>query len=169
MDKARVDIIAGKYLDSVYHIAVNYCKNSEDAEDAVQNAFLKLLTTDVAFNDDEHIHRWLIRVTINECKKVWRSFWHRKIESLDALYDANENNQLLLKRDDCSNDQTREILAEVLKLPSKYSNVLHLHYYEGYTVDEIADILGLTHSNVAVRLHRGRRLLKEVLEKGGIL
>ena len=67
MKKADVEAIADRYLNSVYRVAVNYCKNADDASDAVQNAFLKLLNTDMVFNDDEHVHRWLIRVTINEC------------------------------------------------------------------------------------------------------
>ncbi|MCR5206572.1 MAG: sigma-70 family RNA polymerase sigma factor [Lachnospiraceae bacterium] len=169
MDKAKVESIAVKYLDSIYHIAVNYCKNAEDAADAVQNAFLKLLTADMVFNDDEHIHRWLIRVTINECKKVWRSFWHRNIGSLEALYETNENDPILLQADDGQAEVKREMAEAVLHMPPKYSTVLHLHYYDGYTVDEIADLLGLTPSNVAVRLHRGRQKLKETLRKGDYL
>lgn len=169
MEKAKIESMAERYLDSIYHIAVSYCKNREDAADAVQNAFLKLLTTDTVFNDDEHIHRWLIRVTINECKKVWRSFWHRNIESLDALYDVNENNPALLQADNGQTGIKKEIAETILHMPSKYSTVIHLHYYDGYSVDEIADILGLTPSNVAVRLHRGRQKLKEALRKGDFL
>jgi len=165
MDKEKLDTIAKKYLDSVYHIAVGYCKNKDDAADAVQNAFLKLVSTDTVFNDDEHIHRWLIKVTINECKKVWRSFWHRNMVSLDELYDINENNLAFLC-EDSHEELSKELLETVMNLPPKYSTVLHLHYYEGYSVEEIADILGLSTSNVAVRLHRGRMKLKETLTKG---
>ena len=89
MDKDNLEAIAGRYLDSVYRVAVNYCKNTENAADAVQNAFLKLMTTDTAFADDEHVHRWLLRVTINECKGFWRSFWHRNVVSLDALCEES--------------------------------------------------------------------------------
>ena len=54
MDKANVESIADRYLDSIYRIAVNYCKNTDDAEDAVQNAFLKMINTDTVFTEDEH-------------------------------------------------------------------------------------------------------------------
>lgn len=67
MEKKQMETIAVRYLDSVYRIALNYCKDTEDAKDAVQNAFLKLMMTETVFSDNEHIHRWLIRVTINEC------------------------------------------------------------------------------------------------------
>ena len=111
MDKADLRAIADKYMDSVYRIAVNYCKNADDAADAVQNAFLKT--------------------------------------------------------DDIEENPACEIWNAVTRLPAKYSIILHLHYHEGYTVEEIAEILKLTPSNVLVRLHRGRNKLKEVLAKGG--
>lgn len=168
MDKEKIDYIAGKYLDSVYHIAVNYCKNAEDAEDAVQNAFVKLMTTDTVFNDDEHIHRWLIKVTINECKMLWRSFWRRNTESLDAMYEANENHPALMQAEDDRTELAQALADAVLKMPAKYSTVIHLHYYEGYSVEEIADILGLTPSNVTIRLHRGRQKLKKLLGDGAV-
>ena len=167
MDKADLRAIADKYMDSVYRIAVNYCKNADDAADAVQNAFLKLLTTRTVFENDEHVHRWLIRVTINECKGFWRSFWHRNVISLDAMHEANENDPAFFKTDYTEENPACEIWNAVTRLPAKYSIILHLHYHEGYTVEEIAEILKLTPSNVLVRLHRGRNRLKEVLAKGG--
>ena len=166
MDRARFESVAEKYLDSVYRAAVNYCKNADDAADAVQNAFFKLMTTDKVFEDDEHVHRWLIRVTINECKGFWRSFWRRNVISLDALHDENENNPVFCQTDDHGSISLAEIWNAVTALPAKYSIVLHLHYHEGYTVEEIAEILGLTPSNVLIRLHRGRTKLKDVFAKG---
>ena len=166
MDKARFESVAEKYLDSVYRAAVNYCKNTDDAADAVQNAFFKLMTTNTVFEDDEHIHRWLIRVAVNECKGFWRSFWHRNVISLDALHEENENDPVFCQQDNHETVSAAKIWDAVTALPSKYSIVLHLHYHEGYTVEGIAEILGLTPSNVLVRLHRGREKLKTEFEKG---
>lgn len=168
MDRARFEAVAEKYLDSVYRTAVNYCKDADDAADAVQNAFLKLLNSDTAFIDDEHVHRWLIRVTINECKMFWRSYWYRNVESLDAMHEANENNPVFCMNDNDSSDFKNEIWNAVNSLPSKYSVILHLHYHEEYSVEEIAGMLGLTPYNVLVRLHRGRKKLRVFLEKKGI-
>lgn len=168
MKKADVEAIADRYLNSVYRVAVNYCKNADDASDAVQNAFLKLLNTDMVFNDDEHVHRWLIRVTINECKMFWRSYWRRNVVSLDAMHEANENDPVFCREDSGSSDIKNEIWNAVSSLPPKYSIVLHLHYHEEYSVEEIAGILGLTPNNVLVRLHRGRKKLKTVFAKKGI-
>lgn len=88
MDTTEVEIVAKKYLDCVYRVAINYAKNAQDAGDAVQNAFLKLLKADMVFSDDEHIRRWLIKVTINECKSVWRRLSKHSVSSLDELYDT---------------------------------------------------------------------------------
>ena len=111
MDKDNLEAIAGRYLDSVYRVAVNYCKNTENAADAVQNAFLKLMTTDTAFADDEHMHRWLLRVTINECKGFWRSFWHRNVVSLDALCEESGRQPIQREPDRDRREQMRELLS----------------------------------------------------------
>ena len=87
MDSAEVEIVAKKYLDSVYRVAINYAKNVQDAGDAVQNAFLKLIKTDMVFSDEEHIRKWLIKVPINECKSFWRRLNRHSVSSLDELYD----------------------------------------------------------------------------------
>lgn len=169
MEKAEIELIADRYLDSLYYIAVNYCKNADDASDAVQNAFLKLINTDTVFTDDEHVRRWLIRVTINECKRFWQSFWRRNIVSLEMLHDANENDPIFRLNEDCDPVSANEIWEAVTSLPSKYSVVLHLHYYEGFNVAEIGEMLNLSPSNVQIRLYRGRKKLKDVLEKKGIV
>ena len=65
--------ISEQYIDIVYRSAINICKNKSDAEDAVQNTFLKLLKSDIDFENEDHIRRWLIRVAVNECKNIWKS------------------------------------------------------------------------------------------------
>ena len=155
MDSEEYIRIAEKYTDTVYRAALSYCKNKTDAEDAVQNAFVKLLRTDTQFSDEEHIRKWLIRVTVNECKNVWKSFWHRNIISFDELE----------KEPEYTEPDKQEILSEIMKLPAKYSIVIHLYYYEGYSVKEIAQILSISESNVQIRLMRARNKLKEMLEE----
>ncbi len=159
MNSVKVEKTATQYLDSLYRIALNYCKNAEDAADAVQNAFLVLLQTDKEFTDDEHIHRWLIRVTINECKKNWRIFNRHPIVSLEQLWE--DGGQVPSDESEEASDQARELWDAVMRLPAKYSIVLHLHYYEGYSSGEIAQMLGISVSNTLVRLKRGREMLKK--------
>lgn len=124
----KYEEIAERYTDVVYRAALNYCKNKNDAEDAVQNAFMKMLQSKVEFQDEEHIKRWLIRVVINECKNMWNSFWRKKVSSLEELDYEIET----------FSENEKELFEEVMKLPAKYSIVLHLYYYEEYSVREIA-------------------------------
>lgn len=158
MDSEEYNRIASKYIDTVYRSAYSCCKNKADAEDAVQNTFMKLLGADVEFSDDEHIKKWLIRVAVNECKNLWKSFRWRNIISLNDLEKEPEYNE----------PYENEIFSEVMKLPHKYRTVIHLYYYEGYSVKETAQIMGISESNVQVRLLRARKKLKEILEEASL-
>jgi len=165
MDSTEVEIVAKKYLDSIYRVAINYSKNAQDAGDAVQNAFLKLLKTDMVFSDEEHIRRWLIKVTINECKGFWRKLSRHSVSSLDELYDNGYEPHAASQNEYNTADRARELWDTVMHLPAKYSIVIHLYYYESYSVDEISKIVGISKSNVQIRLMRGRTMLKESLEE----
>lgn len=156
MDSNEYQRVVEMYLDDVYRTVLCCCKNKENAEDAVQNAFLKLLRSkETKFNDDKHIKRWLIRVALNECKNMWTSFWNRNKVSFDDL-----------DTDPSYRDETHEELIEILdKLPQNYRTVIHLYYYEGYSVKEIAMIVGISESNVQVRLKRARDKMKVLLEE----
>lgn len=155
MDTAEFNRIAKLYIDVVYRTTLVYCKNKSDAEDAVQNAFYKLLKTDTEFKDDEHIRKWLVKVSINECKSLWKSFWYKNVTSFGELENEPEYIE----------PEKQEIFSEVMKLPKKYSIVIHLYYYEGYSCKEIAAVLGISESNVQTRLMRARNTLKERLKE----
>lgn len=158
MDAFKFNAIADEYIDVVYRVSLSYCKNKSDAEDVVQNTFIKLLKTDTEFVDDEHIRNWLVKVAVNECKNISKSFWYRNITSFDELEKEPEYTQ----------SDEKELFEEVMKLPKKYSVVLHLYYYEGYSVKEIAQILEISESNVQTRLMRARNKLKENLQEAWI-
>ncbi len=149
------EAIVNQNLDAVYRTALSYCKNTYDAEDVVQNTFAKLLQADVAFEDDRHIRRWLIRVAVNECKNMWKSFWRKNVCSIEELCYEPED----------VTPQQKELLEEVLRLPPKYRIVIHLYYYEGYHVKEIAEMLKMSESNVQIRLMRARKKLKEQIKE----
>ena len=155
MEKHEYNRIVRIHIDEVYRMALNCCRNRSDAEDAVQNTFLKLFTTDTAFVDEEHIRRWLIRVTINECKNNLKSSWRRKVSYLDELSHEPQ----------VQTSDDMELLIEIGRLPAKYSSVLHLYYYEGYRCAEIATLLKTSESNVQTRLMRARKMLKDHLEE----
>ncbi|MDE6851155.1 MAG: RNA polymerase sigma factor [Lachnospiraceae bacterium] len=147
--------IVTENIDIVYRTTLCYCKNQRDAEDVVQNTFLKLIQSEQEFADEEHVRKWLIRVAVNECKNIWKSYWNRNVISLDTLeYEQGTTRT----------EEERDLLQAVMALPPKYRIVVHLYYYEGYHVKEIADILHLSESNVQIRLMRARKKLKELLK-----
>lgn len=156
MDSNEYQRIVETYLDDVYRTVSCCCKNKENAEDAVQNAFLKLLNSkNIVFKDDNHIKRWLIKVSLNECKNMWQSFWNRNKVSFEEL-----------DTDPSYRDETHKELMEVLdKLPQNYRAVIHLYYYEGYSVKEVAMIVGISESNVQIRLKRARDKMKVLLRE----
>lgn len=142
------------YRDTVYRVALHHFASPLDAEDAVQEVFLRLYTREEAFDSQEHLRRWLIRVTVNVCKDVLKSPWRRRRISLEALpdqpvFDAPEQG---------------ELYQAVLALPEKYRVVLDLYYYEELSTREIGQVLGLRQTAVTTRLFRARDLLKQRLE-----
>ena len=140
---------AEQHLDMVYRIALNYFRVPADAEDAAQTVMLRLWQTDGDFADDDHLRYWLVRVTLNVCRDVFRSFWRRRTVPLESC------------REPALDDSAHQRLyQEVMALPAKYRLPLYLYYYEGYSVAEVGELLGLKPSTVQTRLARAREKLR---------
>ncbi len=137
-----------QYGNSLMRVAYTYTKNMQDAQDMVQDTFLRYISSAPKFDSKEHEKAWLIRVTINICKNHLSSAYRRNYAELDenmSVYDTYSSG-----------------LADIVNsLPEKYRIVIHLFYYEDYTQKQIAKILRITESAVSTRLQRGRKLLKE--------
>lgn len=144
-----------RYQGNLYVLAFNICKNTEDAKDVVQDTFMQYYTVKKEFENEQHIRAWLIRVAVNKAKNVNRTFWRRNKIPLEEYMDFLE----------FPTPESEELFETVMHLPEKYRIVVHLFYYEDYTVHEIADILKLSESNVKVRLSRARSLLRETLQE----
>lgn len=147
-------LLAEKYKDTVFRIALNYLGNTYDADDIVQDVFLKLYIADKHFASDDHARYWLVRVTINTCKNLLKSSWKTKHVALDENASAIVFAQA---------DQL-ELYQAVMELPEKYRTVLYLFYYEDFSAREIARMLKINVSTVTTRLSRARNHLKEVWE-----
>ncbi len=145
-----------KYQDNLYIIAFNVCKNAEDAKDVVQDTFIQYYSLKKEFESEQHIRAWLIRVAINKAKNMNHTFWRRNKVPLEDYMET-----LVFQT-----PESEELFETVMNLPEKYRIVIHLFYYEDYSVREIAGILKLSESNVKVRLSRGRMLLREQLQEG---
>ena len=143
---------AERYLDMVYRTALNWFRHPPDAEDAAQEAMLRLWRTDTDFQSEEHLRRWLARVTVNECKRISLRPWRSRTAALeDCDGPAFEDRE------------KQELYDAVMELPGKYRVPLYLYYYEGYAVNEVGELLGLRPSTVQTRLARGREKLKKML------
>lgn len=124
-------------------------KNSDVAKDCYQNVFMKLYCYKQSFENEEHLKAWLIKVTINECKDYQKQFWKRVVDIDEVI--ISKNDEILI------------LLPVIMKLSSKYRNVLYLYYYEGYSTDEIANILNKKNNTIKSHLIRARKLLKKKL------
>ena len=153
--RLETQALAEQYRDRLFAAAFQVCGNAADAEDAAQEALLRYHLSDKEFENQEHIRAWLLRVAVNWAKNISRSFWRRNTVPLEEYMETLEF--------DCQ--ESREIFREVMALPEKYRLVIHLYYYEDYSVQEIGRILGIRVSNVKVRLSRGRQMLKATLQE----
>lgn len=143
------------HRDVVFRIALTYLRDRADADDVAQDVFLKLLKSDAQFESWEHLRRWLIRVTINECKSLFRKPW-RRVEDIENLADSLSTAQ----------EETKAVLSDVMRLPERFRVPIMLYYYLGFSTSEIAELLHVPAATVRTRLARGRSKLKFILEEG---
>lgn len=141
------------YASTVKRICFIHLKNEADTEDICQTVFLKYAMNDKAFESEAHEKAWIIRVTINACKDLLKSFFRRHTVSLDAYVEQGG----------VVDAAHSEVLEAVLALPEKYRRVVYLHYYEGYPAADIADILRINVNTVYTQLTRAKTLLRDEL------
>lgn len=146
-----------KYSNAVYRMAYSLVKNKYDADDIHQEVFAIFIVKRPKFENAEHERAWFMRVTVNLCKNLWKTAWRQKVVSLDEDFEENIEMASELKDDG--------IIDVVRTLPFKYRTVIHLFYYEEFSIKEISDILKMKPSTVRTHLTRARAKLKELLEK----
>ena len=118
LDSREYEHIVKKHIDTVYRIAISYTKTPADADDVVQQTFLKLLTKCPEFKDREHEKRWLIRVCVNECNSLFSSFWRRNVDSIDELS----------KEPEFTMEESNDLYYAIKELPAKCRIVIYLFY-----------------------------------------
>ena len=138
----------------VFRVALHVTGQRQDAEDAVQEVFLRLYTRERDFETPEHLRRWLIRVTVNLCRDTLKSPWRKRRVDLKQLPEPSFHQV-----------EQRELYREVMALPEKYRTVLDLFYYEELSTREIGEVLGIRQSAVTTRLTRAREQLKKRLKE----
>ncbi len=151
-EKSYVSIVE-EFSEMIFRIAYQNLFNIADAEDVVQEVFLKLLKRKQGYKDKEHLKAWLIRVTVNQCIDWKRAFKRRNEVIL-------EDSSFPLK------EEERSLLSELSQLPSEDRTVIYLYYYEGYSIKEIALAMGKKQNTINSRLTRARKKLKNLIEEG---
>lgn len=148
--------IYDKYSNAVYRIAFAYCKNKADAEDIMQEVFISRFSADIVFEDEAKEKSWLLKVTVNKCRDMFRSLRYKyfltsiPLEEADIIYETQEES---------------DVYHAVMSLTNKYRTVIHLFYYEEYTIKEISAITGDKETAIQTQLYRARKKLKDILGK----
>lgn len=139
-----------RHVDTVWRVCYSFMKNRADTEDMVQEAFLRAYYADKPFRSEEHEKAWLIVTASNLCRDALKRAWRRDEPLEDHLELAAPG-------------RDAQVLEAVLALPERYKTAVYLYYYEGYSLKEIASILGCPQATVRTRLARARKQLKQML------
>ena len=151
-NEVEAERLVGAYADLILRLSYTYLKSTHDAEDICQTVLLKLMGAPARFEGPEHERAWVIRTTANACKDVLRSGHRRRTVGLEAAPDAA-----------APEEPESEVVDAVMALPEKYREAVYLYYYEGYSVREVAALLGRSEAAVSAHLSRGRKSLRQTL------
>ena len=152
-NEVEAERLVGAYADLILRLSYTYLKSTHDAEDICQTVLLKLMGAPARFEGPEHERAWVVRTTANACKDVLRSGHRRRTVGLEAAPDTA-----------APEEPESEVVDAVMALPCKYREAIYLHYYEGYSIREIAKLTGRSESAVSAHLSRGRAKLRTMLE-----
>lgn len=142
-----------RHADMVRRLCLIHLKNQADSEDVFQTVFVKYVLSSAVFENEEHEKAWFIRVTVNACRDLLRSFFRSRTVPLEELVELPADTP----------PDTRYVLNAVLELPEKYRDVVYLHYFEGYTALEIGQLTKKNVNTVYSLLTRSKKLLREKL------
>ena len=148
----ELEQIYQRHVNTVYRVCFMLTKSKSEAEDMVQNTFLRLMGDGTSFESHEHEKAWLIRTATNLCKDFFRR-WRNRMVSMEDMDIPVE-----------PSFEVDETLKKVMALPPKYKTALYMYYYEGYSTVEMARILNKKESTIRGHLFTGRKLLKMELE-----
>lgn len=146
-----------RYGVMVYRLALAQTTNPDDAEDVFQEVFLRLVRSRRSFESDEHLKAWLIRVTVNCSRSLWRTILRRGEIPMEDDLSCGE------VQSPCG---PSDVYESIMRLPPKYRVVIHLYYYEDLPIESIGAALKIGYGAAAKRLSRARKLLKQELKEG---
>lgn len=158
MDDRQFEELYEKYANDVLRVSYFYLGDRQQAEDVTQDVFVRLLTNSPDLEAGRE-KAWLLKVALNRCRDLWRAAWVKRVvlgSPAMELAPAPDHMEERLER--------QELLNAIHKLPADFRDVILLHYYQGYGIAEIAQILKVPEGTVSSRLSRGRKKLEELLK-----
>ena len=178
-DQQELQLKIDEYGDMLFRLCYVRLQNVQDAEDVVQEVFYQYLKSLPDFQSQEHEKAWFLKVALNACRKVWRSAWRRhrsawqpeeggrREDFPDCDWSEREGGSSACGPEERAvrREESRCLLEEVMALPEKYRDVIHLFYYEELSVKEISQVTGRGESTVTSQLTRGRGLLRKSLKE----
>ena len=150
-----------KYATDVLRVCYFYLGDRQKAEDVCQDVFVRLITHTPDLQEGRE-KAWLLKVALNRCRDLWRGAWLKRVVLGSPMFE------LVPAPDEISKlaDQ-QEMMNAINQLPAMFKEVILLHYYQGYGINEIADMMELPEGTISSRLSRGRKKLEAILTKGG--
>ena len=161
MDEGRFEELYRQYANDVLRVSYFYLGDRHQAEDVTQDVFVRLLTNAPELEPGKE-KAWLLKVALNRCRDVWRAAWVKRVvlgSPAMELAPAPDHMDDRLER--------QELLSAIHKLPSDFRDVILLHYYQGYGIAEMAEMLHVPDGTISSRLSRGRKKLEEILKERG--
>ncbi|PLT31036.1 sigma-70 family RNA polymerase sigma factor [Peribacillus deserti] len=162
-----LDWIMKEYGQSILWLAYSYVKDKSIAEDITQEVFISCYNHLADFRGEASLKTWLYRITGNRCKDVMKSWSFKSKKITQSLFDDHHSLEQTPEEAVLKRIEDRELSLKVLALPIKYREVIYLHYFEDYKIEEISSLLGIKSNTIKTRLHRGRVLIKDMYERGG--
>ncbi len=159
MDDRQFEALYEQYANDVLRVSYFYLGDRQQAEDVTQDVFVRLLTNAPDLEPGKE-KAWLLKVALNRCRDIWRAAWVKRVvlgsPALELTPAPDQMDDRLEKQ---------ELMAAIRRLPVDFRDTILLHYYQGYSITEIADMLNVPEGTISSRLSRGRKKLEEILKE----
>ena len=159
MDDRQFEALYEKYANDVLRVSYFYLGDRQQAEDVTQDVFVRLLTNAPELEEGRE-KAWLLKVALNRCRDLWRAAWVKRVvlgSPQMELAPAPDHMEERMER--------QELMNAIHRLPADFRDVILLHYYQGYGIAEMAEILKVPEGTISSRLSRGRKKLEELLKE----
>ena len=159
-DMTNFEDLYQKYADDVLRVSYFYLGDRQKAEDVCQDVFVRLITNAPELTEG-HEKAWLLKVALNRCRDLWRGAWVKRVVLGSPVFE------LVPAPDETERKDDEEVMMKAIyELPASFREVILLHYYQGYNISEISEMMDLPEGTISSRLSRGRKKLESILEGG---